>query len=56
MSAEIDKAYIQCARSLASALRTYAKERREEDKKKIHSLESELCQIHRHEQTESKPA
>jgi hypothetical protein len=42
---EFDKHYLQAARSLASTLRIYAKDRREDDKKKIAVLQHELCQI-----------
>ncbi len=50
MATEIERRYAQIGRSLASHLHTFAKERRDEDKKSIAAAQSELCRIWREEQ------
>lgn len=49
---EFEKNYIQVARSLAAHLKSYAKDRRDEDKKAIAVSQMELCKIHTAEQRE----
>jgi len=44
-----DAAMLRCARSLADALAEYAYTRKDEDKKKIAELHTELCTIRRSE-------
>lgn len=48
----LEKKYIQAARSLATHLQAYARDRREDDKKAIPILHSELCRIKREEDEE----
>lgn len=42
-----DKSLAQCARSLATALLHYAKERDDDSKKRINYLHFELCQLYK---------
>lgn len=54
MSTEIERRYAQIARSLASHLVAYAKDRREEDNKATQALKTELCRVWREEQNGAK--
>lgn len=47
---EMEKRYAQIARSLASHLVKFAKDRREEDNKAIQATKTELCRVWREEQ------
>lgn len=49
-----DKLYLQAARSLAEHLHHYARERREEDKKKIAASHQELARIRMQEKEAQK--
>jgi hypothetical protein len=46
---ESEKLMAQCARALASHLIAWAKDRRDEDKKAIAAVQSELCALYRKE-------